>query len=104
MGKRGFALFCSFLQFFDRFLRDLDRRFGALVVRAGADPFFGRFFRAVGMRVAQYVFTAETQRAQREDWGKGKQQNGTAFTAEFAEACPERAERAEGTQRKMEMG
>ena len=45
-----------------------------------------------------------TQMAQRGDWGDGKQQNGTAFTAEFAEACPERAERAEGTQRKMEMG
>ena len=34
-------------------MRDFDRRCGALVVEAGEPPFFRRFFRAVGMRLAQ---------------------------------------------------
>jgi hypothetical protein len=40
---RFFAVFFSFFPLFDRFLRDFDRRFGALVIEATATPFSGDF-------------------------------------------------------------
>ena len=68
LGKRGLALFCSFLRKSVVFCGIFDRRCCALVVRVISAPFFRRFFRAVGTRIAQ-PSTQRTRRTQREDWG-----------------------------------
>jgi hypothetical protein len=52
MGKRGLALFCSFLRELIGVLRDFDRRCCALFIQVMPTPFFRRFFRAVGMPFA----------------------------------------------------
>ena len=122
MGKRGLATFCNFLQELVAYC--------ALFVRAG--PYFrgffpcrwhagcaGRFFSArpkgplsrrdlrLNMGRTPRLALSPGSPGSKGRGGRpsiGEKANGKAFNAENAEACPERAERVEGTQRKMEIG
>jgi hypothetical protein len=85
LGKRGFALFCSFFRFLIGFFGIWIGALARLSSRSGPTLFSGDFSAPLAFRL-RTTLTAKDAKVAKGGLGDGKQQNGTVFTAETQRA------------------